>query len=110
MSNEEILAKHMEMLQQESSNREGVWFVSQVVPGKPETARACYVIARGPAEANQLVHTFKLYIEGSESFIQEVDYVPDDDDFFKLLTREQVMEAEKRAFAKIRKIYVANVD
>jgi len=112
MTKEEMLAKHQEMIRQESGSACKVWLISQAVADSPEASRACYVIARGPASAIAVAHQFGLYVNDSEAHINQVDYgsLLELKDMFKLLTREEVREAEKRAFSKIRKIYVATVD
>lgn len=73
---------------------ESMWFISQVVSGKPETARACYVWARGYTLAIFTSKALGLHIEGSESLAMDIDYIPPTDKIGILLTRDEVRAIE----------------
>lgn len=113
LTDEELLDKHRAMLaEEEAAGKAEIWFISQVVEGKPETARVVYLLAFGPAHCQQMIGLLGLRIPGASSMMSVVDYEPEDEHFGVLLTRQEVRDVEAVAIKKAqgRKIYIATVD
>lgn len=113
LTTEELLDKHLAMLaEEEAAGKAEIWFISQVVEGKPETARVVYLLTFGPAHCNQMIGQLGLRMPNASVMMSVVDYVPEDEYFGVPLTRQEVRDVEAVAIKKAqgRKIYIATVD
>lgn len=115
LTNEELLDKHRAMLaEEEAAGKAEIWFISQVVEGKPETARVVYLLTFGPAHCQLMIGQLGLRMPNASMQMSVVDYVPKDEHFGVSLTRQEVRDVEAVAIPKARagipKIYWATLD
>lgn len=91
MTPEQIREREKAMLLDEQrAGKLNIWFISQVVPGKPETARCCYVRALGFFHAMRTMHALGLYVPGTEAQATDMeDESPPLTSIGVLMTREE---------------------